>query len=151
MEHQLWKAIVTILAELCKKVKPADFHFSDEDILQVWYWAVVHDRPVSWACQRINWPLHLRKQPLPSNTTMSRRLRSGSVLNLQKQLEERVLAPRDSTNYYWMIDGKSMMIGGCSGDRQAGYGRAAKCKAKGYKLHVIRGLDGALAAWRIAP
>ena len=82
---------------------------------------------------------------------MSRRLRSRSVMALQKLLETQVIAPRDGVNYYWMIDGKSMMIGGCSGDRQAGYGRAAGCKAKGYKLHVIRGMDGSLAAWRVAP
>lgn len=82
---------------------------------------------------------------------MSRRLRSRSVVSLQKMLEDRVIAPRDTTTYCWMIDGKSMMIGGCSKDRQAGYGRAAKCKAKGYKLHVIRGIDGSLAAWRVAP
>src|SRR5207245_10047056 len=136
--------------ELCKQVKPAVFHFSDVDIIKIWYWAVIHDRPVSWACQRTSWSPHLRRQRLPSNTTMSRRLRSRSVLALQKQLEERVIAPRES-NYYWMIDGKSMMIGGGSGDRQAGYGRAANCKAKGYKLHVIRGIDDSIVDWRIAP
>lgn len=151
MEHQLWKAIVTILATLCKKVKPASFQFSDADIIQVWYWAVLHDRPVSWACQSRNWLPQLRKKPLPSNTTMSRRLRSRSVVALQKLLETQVIAPRDGANYYWMIDGKPMTISGCSGDRQAGYGRAAGCKAKGYKLHVIRGMDGSLAAWRVAP
>lgn len=81
---------------------------------------------------------------------MSRRLRSRSVVALLKQVEERVIAPKNP-NYYWMIDGKSMVIGGCSKDRQAGYGRAASGKAKGYKLHVIRGIDGSMAAWRIAP
>lgn len=150
MEHQLWKAIVTILGELCKKVKPAAFHFSNADIIKVFYWALIHDRPVSWACQRTSWPPHLRKQVLPSNTTMSRRLRTRSVVVLLKQMEDRVIAPQ-RPNYYWMIDGKSMVIGGCSKDRQAGYGRAARGKAKGYKLHVIRGIDGSLAAWRIAP
>jgi hypothetical protein len=36
-------------------------------------------------------------------------------------------------------------------DRQAGYGRAANCKAKGYKIHALVAPDGALAAWRVAP
>lgn len=150
MEHQLWSAIVTILAELCKKVKPTRFRFSAADIIHVYYWAVIHDRPVSWACQRISWPFHLRKRQLPSNTTMSRRLRSRPVMALLKQLEDCVVAPTQP-NLYWIIDGKPLVIGGCSKDRQAGYGRAAGCKAKGYKLHMIRGLDGSLAAWRIAP
>lgn len=150
MERQLWNAIVTILAELCKKVKPTRFRFSSADIIKVYYWAVIHDRPVSWACQRISWPPHLRKRLLPSNTTMSRRLRSRPVVALLKQLEDRVIAPTQP-NLYWIIDGKPMVIGGCSKDRQAGNGRAARCKAKGYKLHMIRGLDGSLAAWRVAP
>jgi len=50
-----------------------------------------------------------------------------------------------------MIDGKPLLVGGCSKDRQAGYGRAAGCMGKGYKLHALVGLDGSLAAWRIAP
>ncbi|HQR05588.1 MAG TPA: transposase [Gemmatales bacterium] len=150
MEHQLWNTIVTILAELCKKVKPTRFRFSSAEIIKVYYWAAVHDRPVSWACQRIHWPLHLRKRPLPSKTTMSRRLRSRPVVALLKQLEDRVIAPTQP-HLNWIIDGKSMVIGGCSKDRQAGYGQAAQCKAKGYKLHMICGLDGSVAAWRIAP
>jgi hypothetical protein len=50
-----------------------------------------------------------------------------------------------------MIDGKPLPIGGCSKDRQAGYGRAAGGKAKGYKLHALVGADGSLAHWRLAP
>jgi hypothetical protein len=50
-----------------------------------------------------------------------------------------------------MLDGKPLPIGGCSKDRQAGYGRAAGGKAKGYKLHALVGSDGALAEWRVAP
>jgi hypothetical protein len=50
-----------------------------------------------------------------------------------------------------MIDGKPLVVGGCSKDRQAGYGRAAGTKAKGYKLHALVAGDGSLAAWRVAP
>jgi hypothetical protein len=50
-----------------------------------------------------------------------------------------------------MIDGKPLPIGGCSKDRQAGYGRAAGGKAKGYKLHALIGSDGAVTIWHVAP
>ena len=50
-----------------------------------------------------------------------------------------------------MLDGKPLVIGGCSKDRQAGYGRAAGGKAKGYKIHAIVGADGSAACWRLAP
>jgi hypothetical protein len=150
MEHQLWKAIVALLLVSDKGVTPTRFDFSDEDIVKVYYWSVIWDRPTSWACHRKNWPLHLRKRPLPSPATMSRRLRSPSVVALLDALAQRVLAPKEP-GLFWMIDGKPLPIGGCSKDRQAGYGKAAGGKAKGYKLHTVVGSDGTLAQWRVAP
>jgi len=76
-------------------------------------------------------------------------LRSPSVVALLDALDRRVLAPKE-TGRFWMIDGKPLPIGGCSKDRQAGYGRAG-CKAKGYKMHYLAGADGSVAAWRVAP
>jgi hypothetical protein len=150
MEHQLWKCIVARLAELSKPwTKGCDF--SDQRIVQVWYWAVIHDRPVSWACQRRHWPIALRRTwRLPSEATMSRRLRSDSVLDLLAQLERCVIAPKRS-GLFWIIDGKPLEISGCSKDRQAGYGRASGGKAKGYKVHALIGSDESVAAWRLAP
>ena len=150
MEHQLWNAIVAVLATLDKPRNSVAFEFSDEDIVKVFYWAVIHDRPMSWAVQRRNWPIHLRKKPLPSNTTMSRRLRTESVRALLNALEQRVVVPQQP-GLFWMIDGKPLSISGCSKDKQAGYGRAANCKAKGYKIHAIVGSDGTIASWRVAP
>src|ERR671924_248643 len=78
---------------------------------------------------------------------MEHRLRSASVVALLDALERRVTAPA-GPGLFWMIDGKPLPIGGCSKDRQAGYGRAAGGKAKGYKVHALAGSGGALAAWR---
>jgi hypothetical protein len=150
MEHQLFKAIVAILLCLDNTPTPSRFDFSDVEIVKVYYWSVIWDRPVSWACKRGSWPLHLRKRLLPSPATMSRRLRTPSVVDLLNALERRVVAPKES-GLFWTIDGKPMTIGGCSKDRQAGYGRAAGCKAKGYKLHTLASSDGSLAEWRVAP
>lgn len=150
MEHQLWKSIVAILLSLNKNRTSTRWDFSDVDIVKVYYWAVILDRPTAWACRRINWPLHLRKRDLPSPSTMSRRLRSPSVVALLDALERRVIAPQEP-GLFWIIDGKPLPIGGCSKDRQAGYGRAAGCKAKGYKLHTLIGSDGSVAQWRVAP
>ena len=150
MEHQLWKAIVAVLTALDQTPKPTDFDYSDVDIIKVHYWSVIWDRPTSWATKKANWPVFLRKGRLPSPATLSRRLRSPSVLSLLKRLEQRVIAPKEP-GLFWMIDGKPLPIGGCSKDGQAGYGRAAGGKAKGYKLHAMIGSDGSVAAWRIAP
>lgn len=150
MEHQLWKSIVALFDDLDNPRTPLSFDFTDEDIVKVYYWSVIHDRPTSWACQKKHWPIHLRNRPLPSQSTMSRRLRSKRVVALLDALERRVTAPKEPC-LFWMIDGKPLPIGGCSKDRQAGYGRAAGGKAKGYKLHTLSGLDGSLAGWRVGP
>jgi hypothetical protein len=150
MEGQLWKAIVMVLTQVDKRRKRTDEDFSDEAIVKVFYWAAIHDRPVSWACEPRNWPCWARRQKLPSDTTMSRRQRTTSVVALLNAIEQRVTRPTGA-RLYWMIDGKPLVIGGCSKDRQAGYGRAAGTMAKGYKLHVLVDGHGGLAAWRVAP
>lgn len=149
MEHQLYRAIVAVLNQ-CDQGRPmAKLDYQDHVIVRVWYWAVIHDRPVSWACQPEHWPIWWR-QNLPSNSTLSRRLRTKSVRRLLHEIERRVTAPTHP-GLFWMIDGKPLVISGCSKDRQAGYGRAAGGKAKGYKLHAVIGAQGTLASWRVAP
>jgi hypothetical protein len=150
MERQLWNAIVAVLAVLDKPRMSIAFTYSDEVVVKVWYWSVIHDRPMSWACESRNWPLDLRRQRRPSYSRLTRRVRTASVQALLKALEQRVIAPK-SPDLYWMIDGKPLPISGCSKDHQAGYGRAAGGKAKGYKLHALVGSDGSVAAWRVAP
>lgn len=125
--------------------------YCDAVIVKTWLWAVLHDRPVSWACQAFNWPVFERRWKLPSASTMSRRLRSKGVRWLLDQLEKRVLSSDLGGNIVWMVDGKPLPISGHSKDPQAGYGRAVGGKAKGYKIHAIIGSDGSLPHWRLAP
>lgn len=151
MEHQLWKAVVALLCELDEGRFNPRVDYPDAAIVRVFYWAVIHDRPTTWALQRHNWPVHLRRGlSLPSDSTLSRRLRRPAVRALLAELERRVLRPT-TPGLFWMIDGKPLPIGGCSKDRQAGYGRAAAGKAKGYKLHAVVGSDGSIPHWRVAP
>ena len=150
MERQLWKAIVVVLDRLDKGRRSTRRKFADRRIVEVFAWGVIHDRPTCWSCRRAHWPIDLQKRPLPSAATMSRRLRSPSVQGLLEALEGRVLAPKDG-EMFWMIDGKPLAIGGCSKDRQAGYGRAAGGKAKGYKIHALVGSSRGLGAWLVAP
>jgi len=149
MAHQLSKEMVALLATLDKPRTPTRFAFGDEAIGRVYSGSVICDWSPSWACPKKNWPLPLRKRPLPSPATMSRRLRSPSVIAWLDALQRRVTAPQASGRF-WRIDGKPSPIGGCSKDRQAGYGRAAG-KAKGDQLHTVSGSAGAWAGWRVAP
>ena len=59
MEHQLWNVIVEWLRRRGKPRRPRET-FSDVEIAMVFFWAVVNDRPMSWACEQRNWPITLR-------------------------------------------------------------------------------------------
>src|SRR5436309_15923836 len=93
MERQLWKAIVAVIAAVDKAPTPLSFTYSDEVIVGVWYWSVIHDRPMSWACERRNSPLDLRRRPLPSYSRPTRRLRTPALRALLAPADQRVLAP----------------------------------------------------------
>lgn len=150
MEHQLFRQILDLLRRLGNgRRRPRD-QFSDDDILRVWFWAVLHDRPVAWACQPCNWPCHARRHKLPSNTTMSRRLRTTRLKELLQACEQEILLARGHS-LLWRVDGKPLVIGACTKDRQAGYGRAAGAMARGYKIHAIFSGDFTISGWRVAP
>lgn len=53
MERELWTALCALAAGLHYRLTAA--RYSDEVICAVYWWAVVHDRPTSWACRRENW------------------------------------------------------------------------------------------------
>jgi hypothetical protein len=151
MERELFRALKKLLVRLGRRRRSRRFRYSDAVIIEVYYWAVLNDRPVHWACRAANWPKGLRRGPLPSQPEMSRRLRTASVARLIGRLEELALRAGRPVPLVYVIDGKALAIAGHSRDKEAGYGRGTCGKAKGYKLHVLIGLAGTLWGWRIAP
>jgi len=150
MERQLWCQLIEILAQL-RVVRKPRCKFSDAEVVRVYFWAVLHDRPIYWACCQENWPIYERRHALPSPSTMTRRLRLDTVKILIARIEELVLRSAAEPPLVVAVDGKPLVISRHSKDRQSGYGQAAGGKAKGYKLHTVRGSDGSILAWRIAP
>lgn len=112
--------------------------FSDRSVVLVYLWAVLCQRPVTWALDRDNWPGREPPFDLPSDTTMSRRLRTVGV----QQLIERVtLAASDLLGrppLAKQIDSKPMLVGAYSKDDDAKRGRiGAGQMARGYRLHAL--------------
>ena len=145
MERELWDELYRILVSLDKFFWRG--WYRNFEILAVFFWAVVHDRPVVWACQRRNWDRPPRR--LPSQSTMSRRLRSAGVQQLLKALEDHL----GGSVLQWVqrIDSKPLPVGSHSKDRHAKLGRAGRGFARGYKLHAIWGSGPLPAAWSIVP
>jgi hypothetical protein len=82
---------------------------------------------------------------------MSRRLRTASVRALIDTLEERVLRAGRAAPLACAVDAKPLPVGPHSHDRQARWGRGAGGRAKGYKLHLLLSLRGAVLGWRLTP
>ena len=150
MEGELWKGLYAIAEQLAKELCSRGTQISDRWIVLTYLWAVLHDRPVSWACDPGNWPpSHAGLSP-PSPSTMSRRLRTASVQRFLQRMEQ-LLRDRSGPHWYRCIDARPLTVGGSTHDRQARYGRAAGCYAKGYKLYAIWGSSEVLEAWEVHP
>ena len=149
MERELFREACRELNRLPRIRKPGQI-YDTHDIVRVLLWAVVHDRPIYWACQPRHWPLDLRRRPLPSQSQMSRRLRTFGV---QQVLAQMLPALRERLPSGWIkyLDGKPLPVGGCSKDRDAKFGRGAGGIQRGYKMVCSVDQHGAIDAWRLGP
>ncbi len=56
MEGELWDAVYRWVRQVGKNYPSHRMQYSHTYIALVWLWAVLHDRPMSWACRVANWP-----------------------------------------------------------------------------------------------
>jgi hypothetical protein len=149
MEGQVWSMVCGLLPESNKS--KGRFRYRAEDILRVVLWAVLHDRPIAWACQEEHWPPVCRPALLPHPSTVSRRWRSEPVQQAAQKLFQRTLGWLGRGDRYAALDGRPLVVGGSSKDRQARPGRAVGGMGRGYKLHAL--VDGrhVIVAYEVEP
>ena len=150
MESELWQTVYPMVVAAGKGREAKRVQHADTTVVLTYLWAVLHDRPVSWACRASSWPRRLRVHPRPSAATMSRRLRTASVHRLLKRVARR-LRGRFGTSWCKWIDGRPLPVGRATQDRQARLGYAVNGLAKGYKLYVICDARGGVDAWEVWP
>jgi hypothetical protein len=151
MERELWPPLYRLLRATAKDFHQKYVQYQPWALVAVLLWAALHDRPVSWACQRRHWSTTtLRPWQLPSAATLSRRLDGVAVGLLWRALEQRL---RDSGEpaLVAFVDGKPLPIGGNGKDPDARFGRGAGCIAKGYKLHAVWSTRPVPEAWAVTP
>jgi hypothetical protein len=149
MERELWRRIVGALKRL-PRTRPRNAVYTAPQIIAVYLWSVLHDRPVSWACDRRNWPMQAWRRSLPDQSTMSRRLGCASTRPMLEALMDR-LQPIDRAALVLRIDGKPLPIAKHSRDHRATIGRGAGGFQKGYKLHAIYARTNRPITYRITP
>jgi len=150
MEHELWRIISRELTTLDRAYRDQPYHHSVGRILRVYLWAVLHDRPTYWACDRRNWRGSCPPRELPDQSTMSRRLRQHDTKHMLEQLMARLDTPSTSS-LVRMIDGKPLPVSKHSSDIESKFGRGAGGKDRGYKLHAIYGPTNRPVSWSVTP
>jgi hypothetical protein len=150
MERELWKSLYAIAIGLDKP--RGRWKYSTADIVLVYLWCVICDRPMCWAVQPANWPSELRPFCLPSQATLSRRMQHADAQQLMTAIENAWIALAGlAAHWIRIIDGKPLPINNVSKDGDAGYGRAVGGKAKGYKLFAVWASGPLPLAWAVAP
>jgi hypothetical protein len=147
MEREYWREVRRVLDQVGDR-RPKWCEFTDQEIVRVFLWAVLHDRPISWACRPASWPIQVRRCRLPSCSTMSRRLRSLGTMKLLGRAI-RLLRILLSPARRMLVDGKPLCVSKFSKDRQAKRGYAVGGHARGYKLHALCDENGNLLAWDV--
>lgn len=115
--------------------------FADAVVVKVFFFSAHRDRPVVWACDEQNWPPSLMAAAagatLPSQATMSRRLKTVGVRQLIERVQLKLAETLGEQAMVKVIDSKPLKVGSYSKDRDAKRGRAAGEMARGYKLHAL--------------
>lgn len=154
MEREHWAELMKALRELSRSLTDNAYHtHSTVLVVRVYLWAVLHDRPTSWACDRRRWDHATRPTKLPSQSTMSRRLRTPAVQELLGRLGRRMNGRpnADAASSPRVIDGKPLVIAPHSADPDARFGPAYGRTAKGYKFHAIWGDTPMPECWDVRP
>lgn len=150
MEAVVFEALRALIAQLPNRRDRVVF--DTHTILLIGYWAILRDRPFSWACEPCHWPDELRPRHLPDQSTLSRRWRSPELREAQAALHQRIIARFGPLERTAAIDGRPLVVGGASKDPDAKAGRAVGGFARGYKLHAMMTLRaGVVAAWEVRP
>jgi hypothetical protein len=136
MEAKLYAALYRLVYDTAHPPRRKREQFCDRWVVMIYLWSVLHDRCLSWACCKSNWPPTLDRR-LISQSRMSRRLRTVGVTQLIERLLNKV-SETFGTPLVKQIDSKPLTVGAYSKDVDARRGRLADGQfGKGYRVHTI--------------
>ncbi len=150
MDHNIW-TVLECAAKIAVRRLPRPrrrFEFSDRQILLMWLWAAMHERPMCWACSREHCRGMFRPRRLPSVSQFCKRL-TTERFELAQQLLHEVLTERGHDDLLHYLDGKPLLINGYSTDPDAANGIAHGRYGFGYKLHARTTKSGFIPEYKV--
>src|SRR3954452_3044594 len=126
MERELWLQLYRHLLTLGNR-RPARACYSNLIIALVYFWSVLHERPVAWSAVKKNWRGNEPPFELPSQSTLSRRLRGGgSIQPLLAELHTKLAGADQQATLVKVIDSKPLPVGAYSRVKDARWGHAVR-------------------------
>jgi hypothetical protein len=139
MEAGLYRRMCALIDQVSPHRRMEKQQFGDHLVAKIYLYSVLKDRSVLFACDPENWDKKLFDEligHLPSQSTMSRRMRTIGVLQTLERAVQ-LLGEDHGESLVKIIDSKPLRVGNYSKDRDARRGRASGEMARGYKLHAI--------------
>lgn len=158
MDGELWSAMYRLITLVDKShaQDPRMIH-SDAHVVATLEFAILHDRPVLWACRKKSWEgvaADLHPQHLPSQATMSRRLKyDPGVRRFRAELSEAIGWSFCIAGMLMLglIDGKALSVPRHSTDPDADFGRGVGEVQKGYRFVALWHDGSPLPIWELRP
>jgi hypothetical protein len=148
MEQAQWATLCVACRAACRLVAALQrARYSDYLILRLYFWAVTHDRPMTWALNLTHYTRFFCPRKLPSISQLNRRIASDRFQGLLQHVY-RLLSEIDvasTTTLY--IDGKPLNVSRVSGDRDARPNNVGR----GYKLHAVVSADRRIPVFSVMP
>ena len=149
MDWHQWSRIVSLIRVTSRRLPRTDrLSFSDLLIMKMFFWTVIQNKPLYWACERKNCHGLFRPRALPSVSQFCRRV-SSPRFHRHLQLMHDALTERAKLSMLFYLDGKALPVSPVSGDQDAKFGRAGGVFAKGYKLHAMMSADRKIVSWSV--
>jgi Transposase DDE domain len=154
MDCQGWSTLLCTVQAAARKVnrelRPKRLRFPDWLIVAMYLWAVAHDRPQSWACDRVHYGSLFRPRKLPSVSQFNRRMNEPRTRLILQRVHDELAGPITATALSY-LDGKPLPVGVASKDPDARSGHVMGGYAKGYKLHAWMTEDRRIPLWIVMP
>ena len=152
MDKNVWSIITKMIVSVNRSLERTGRRprYSDVLIMRMYLWAVWHDRPMFWACDRRNYDTLFRPRVLPSVSQFSRRLKTERIEKMMQAVHERLIQTHTLPTLSF-FDGKALPLSQHSRDKDAQKGYADGAFRKGYKLHAWATQDGRIPRFCVLP
>ena len=156
MEQSPWTVVRAAIRKVTRsfpRLKRA--RYSDRLVAGLYFWAVLHDRPMTWAVDPANHSRTFRPRGrVPSVSRLNRRVASDRFQLILRRVHERLAG--DNRGRGLTLDGQPLPVNGVSRDRDARVGHVPGGVAnggtgKGYKLHAAVAGNGNIPGFPVMP